>query len=215
LRRTITLAIAGALVAALLAACSHDGRTLRPPAPGATAPPIPTTTTAPAAVNPPVGSNGSSGSSSASGTLVLTSPAFADGGTIPAKFSCHGENVSPPLQWTGVPADAVELAIAVVDPDAEGGFVHWVLANVDPTATGLDEGAFPEGAVEARNDTSEFGWFGPCPPAGPAHHYVFTLYALRSHTGLEPGVGGPEALQRLAETPADTDTLTGLFASGE
>lgn len=207
-------ALAVAVAVALLAACSHDGRALRPPAPGATAPPIATTSTAPSAVNPPVGSNGSSsGSGSVSATLVLTSPAFSDGGTIPAKFSCQGENISPPLQWTGVPADAVELAIAVVDRDAAGGFVHWVLANIDPTATGLDEGAFPEGAVEARNDTSEFGWFGPCPPAGPAHHYVFTLYALRSDLGLEPGVGGPEALERLAAAPSETAMLTGLFAS--
>lgn len=207
-RSAIALGILAVL--ALAPGCSHDGRYLRPPAPGATAPTTPPTSVAStlgsSVINPPVGSNGS-----AESTLRVTSTAFADGGEIPARYSCTGDNVSPPLEWTGVPADAVELAITMIDPDAPGGFVHWVLAGLDATATGLDEGAFPEGAVEARNDTSEFGWFGPCPPKGETHHYVLTLYALRTHLGLRPGVGGPDAIAAITASPADAAILTGLF----
>jgi Raf kinase inhibitor-like YbhB/YbcL family protein len=199
-----TLALAVVLVAA--AGCGDDGRDLRPPAEGATVPTTATTTPS-AQANPPVGS------SDPSGALRLTSPAFEDGAAIPARHSCEGENVSPPLEWVGVPVSAVEVALTVTDPDA-GSFVHWVVGALDPALGGLAEGVVPPGAVEARNQTTEFGWFGPCPPAGPAHRYVFTLYALTETVGLETGVSGADAIAAIAATPGVATTLTGTYASG-
>jgi Raf kinase inhibitor-like YbhB/YbcL family protein len=195
-----------AVGAALLAGCdTDDGRTIADPPPGATAPPRPTgTTTTTAIVNPPVGSE--------EGGLVLGSPAFGAGLAIPERFACEGENVSPPLGWTGVPSGTVELALTVVDPDAPGGqFVHWVVTGLDPALLGLDEDAVPEGSIEARNGTSEFGWFGPCPPAGETHNYVFTLFALSEASGVVAGTAGEEAIRQIAATPGAAATLTGTF----
>jgi Raf kinase inhibitor-like YbhB/YbcL family protein len=106
----------------------------------------------------------------------LTSTAFAEGGTIPSRHTCDGEDISPPLQWNAPPDGTAELALVVDDPDA-GGFVHWVVVGLRPTATGLDEGLLPAGARVGRNDFGGVGYRGPCPPSGE-HRYVFTLYAL-------------------------------------
>jgi Raf kinase inhibitor-like YbhB/YbcL family protein len=113
--------------------------------------------------------------------MTLTSEAFSDGEEIPVRHGgCPpGENVSPPLAWSGVPAAAEALALVVVDPDA-GDFLHWGVFDLDPGLTGLTEGEVPDGAVEARNDAGTTGYFGPCPPE--THTYVFTLYAVSGPT---------------------------------
>lgn len=198
--------LAGVLVAAALAGCdTDDGRQLADPVPGATAPVMQSATTATTAgINPPVGS-------ADAGSLLLGSVAFAEGDPIPARFSCDGGNVSPPLAWTGVPAGTVELAITVVDVTLDVPFVHWAVAGLSPSLTGLDEGALPEGAVQARNDSSEFGWFGPCPPAGESHDYVFSLFALSAPSGVASGTGGPEAVDQIATTPGLVATLSGTY----
>lgn len=120
-------------------------------------------------------------------TLKLTSSAFPDGGAIPAKYTCDGEDISPPLAWTGVPDRALSLALIVDDPDApdpaapKARFVHWVLYNIPPDARGLPEGAnrskLPAGSQEGSNDFKKRGYGGPCPPIG-RHRYFFKLYAL-------------------------------------
>ncbi len=202
-------------VGALLAGCGDDGRELRAPPPGATAPPLPSSSTTALGFNPP------GGSQEPLGTLVLTSVAFLEGAAIPERFACTGENVSPPLSWTGVPAGTVELAITVTDLDAGGdasgpaggadGFVHWIVAGLAPGLTALDEGADPEGSVQARNDSSELGWSGPCPPAGEVHRYRFTLHALSAPSGLGAGASGADAIALLAAVPGATATLTGTY----
>jgi Raf kinase inhibitor-like YbhB/YbcL family protein len=120
-------------------------------------------------------------------TLTLTSTAFSDGAAIPTKYTCDGDETSPPLQWSGVPDRAMSLALVVDDPDApdpaapKRRFVHWVLYNIPPDARGLTEGAtrgkLPPGALEGSNDFNKRGYGGPCPPIG-RHRYFFTLYAL-------------------------------------
>ena len=120
-------------------------------------------------------------------SLAITSPAFAAGGSIPAKYTCEGADVSPPLEWTGVPAGAKSLALIVDDPDAPDPaapkrvWVHWVLYNLPPTATGLSEAvptaSLPGGVREGTNDWGKTGYGGPCPPIG-RHRYFFKLYAL-------------------------------------
>jgi len=114
----------------------------------------------------------------------LTSSAFAEGGAIPAKYTCDGKDVSPPLAWSGVPAGAKSLALIVDDPDAPDPkapkmtWVHWVLYDIPPAAGGLAEGAkAPAGAKDGVNDWGRTGYGGPCPPIG-RHRYVHKLYAL-------------------------------------
>ena len=120
-----------------------------------------------------------------SDALSISSPAFQDGGGIPSKYTCEGEDISPPLTFAGAPAGARSLALIVDDPDAPDPaapkmtWVHWVLYNLPPDATGLEEGVrrLPAGTLEGVNDWRRTGYGGPCPPIG-RHRYFFKLYAL-------------------------------------
>jgi Raf kinase inhibitor-like YbhB/YbcL family protein len=116
----------------------------------------------------------------------LTSPAFHAGAAIPRKFTCDGQDVSPPLAWSGAPDGTAALALVVDDPDARG-FVHWVALDLDGATSGkLAEGASTASGAphQGRNDFRRTGWGGPCPPSG-THRYRFTLYALDAATGLD------------------------------
>ena len=120
-----------------------------------------------------------------SDALSISSPAFQDGGGIPSKYTCEGEDISPPLTFSGAPAGARSLALIVDDPDAPDPaapkmtWVHWVLYNLPPDTTGLEEGVrrLPSGTLEGVNDWRRTGYGGPCPPIG-RHRYFFKLYAL-------------------------------------
>jgi Raf kinase inhibitor-like YbhB/YbcL family protein len=124
--------------------------------------------------------------------LTIRSSAFADGGEIPTRFTCEGDDVSPALEWSGVPAGTKSLALVVDDPDAPDPkapkmvYVHWVLYGLPPSATGLPEAvassSLPKGAREGVNDWKRTGYGGPCPPIG-RHRYFFKLYALSSELG--------------------------------
>ena len=126
-------------------------------------------------------------------TIRLWSPAFEQGGQIPRRHTCDGEDLSPPLRWDGVPEGAASLALVVDDPDApRGTWVHWVLYDLEPTLDGLAEGVpgdevLPGGARQGRNDFRRVGYGGPCPPPDGAHRYVFTLHALARRLGLAAG----------------------------
>ena len=119
--------------------------------------------------------------------MSLSSPAFAPGGEIPALFTCEGRDLSPALDWTGVPETAKSLVLIVDDPDApdpaapQRTWVHWVLYDLPPTARGLPQGvaesALPAGTRQGTNDWRRTGYGGPCPPIG-RHRYFFKLYAL-------------------------------------
>lgn len=116
--------------------------------------------------------------------MKLTSSAFENGETIPMKFTCEGDNVSPPLSWKDVPEEAETLALVVDDPDASRIFTHWVIYNLPVTTSGLDEEVslsdrLSEGLREGFNDFGNQGYGGPCPPRGnPPHRYEFKLFAL-------------------------------------
>ena len=120
-------------------------------------------------------------------TLTLRSDAFNNGGEIPSRYTCEGEDIAPALKWDGVPADARSLVLIVDDPDAPDPqapkmtWVHWVLYNIPPASTGLVEGAgngdLPAGTGEGLNDWRRTAYGGPCPPIG-RHRYFFKLYAL-------------------------------------
>lgn len=103
-------------------------------------------------------------------TMQVTSPAFADGGTLPAEYTCAGGGHAPELRWSGVPSGADSLTVVVDDPDAPGGtFTHWVIKDVDASATSI-----PRDAKLVHATT----WKPACPPPGSAHHYRFTVYAM-------------------------------------
>jgi Raf kinase inhibitor-like YbhB/YbcL family protein len=121
----------------------------------------------------------------------LTSPAFGAGAAIPRRFTCDGDDVSPPLEWSDAPDDTAAMAMIVDDPDARG-FVHWVVFDMTGSQSGgLAEGisASPDAPPQGVNDFSKVGWGGPCPPSG-THRYRFTLYALDAELGLS---GTPSA----------------------
>jgi Raf kinase inhibitor-like YbhB/YbcL family protein len=117
----------------------------------------------------------------------LASPAFPHLGSVPAVHTCEGRDVSPALQWTGVPAGARSLVLIVDDPDAPDPaaprmtWVHWLLYNIPPQTASLPEAvtrdALPPGTLEGLNDWKRTGYGGPCPPIG-RHRYFFKLYAL-------------------------------------
>lgn len=127
--------------------------------------------------------------------IKVSSPAFAAGGQIPPRYTCQGPDVSPPLRFARVPRTARELDLVMRDPDAPGGnFIHWQLTGIPPSTRVLAADQAPSGATVGRNSFGTVGYRGPCPPAGPAHHYVITVTA-RTGAAVD-GVG----------------TLTGTYA---
>ena len=120
-------------------------------------------------------------------TIQLTSSAFKEGGDIPRRHTCDGEDLSPSLSWTGIPAGTHSLALIVDDPDApRGDWVHWVLVDLPSDLEGLPEGVSGAG-TDGKNDFGRLGYGGPCPPRGTNHRYYFKLYALDQTLGLKPG----------------------------
>ncbi len=124
--------------------------------------------------------------------LKLTSTAFKEGEAIPRGYTCDGANVSPPLEWTGMPRNAKTIAIIADDPDAPAGtWTHWVLYNLAAEGLGLIENTpqtdtLKGGGVQGKNDFGKIGYGGPCPPSG-THRYFFKFYALDSELPLSPG----------------------------
>lgn len=134
-------------------------------------------------------------------SLVLTSSAFTHQGAIPGRYTCDGDDISPPLAWTGVPASAKSLVLIVDDPDAPDPkaprmiWVHWLLYNLPPATSNLAEGValkdLPKGTMHGINDWKRTGYGGPCPPIG-RHRYFHKLYALDA---MLPDLGKPTALK--------------------
>ncbi|OAI50126.1 hypothetical protein AYO37_00395 [Opitutia bacterium SCGC AG-212-L18] len=122
--------------------------------------------------------------------MELTSSAFSNGGLIPAKYTCNGENVSPPIQWSGAPDKTKSFALLMDDPDAPMGTVdHWVVFNIPASTTVFPEGItdYPEGVQLGRNYATKNSYAGPCPP-DKEHRYFLKLYALDAILDLKAGV---------------------------
>jgi Raf kinase inhibitor-like YbhB/YbcL family protein len=138
--------------------------------------------------------------------MKLSSPAFANHEEIGRKYTCEGEDVSPPLAWTGVPEAAKTLVLVVEDPDAPDPaapkriWTHWVLFDLPPDCRGLDEGAdgdgLPTGTRVGLNDWKRADWGGPCPPIG-RHRYFFRLFALDISLGPRGPIGRADVLEAL------------------
>lgn len=120
--------------------------------------------------------------------MQLLSNAFGNNQTIPTKYTCEGESVSPPLEIKDVPENTKTLALTMNDPDApSGNFVHWLVWNVDPEMTEIKEGSPLANYVTGRTSTGKTEYMPPCPHHGESHHYVFKVYALNDVLDLQNG----------------------------
>lgn len=133
-------------------------------------------------------------------SIIISSSAFENEGMIPKKYTCEGEDASPPLSWNGVPENAQSLVLIVYDPDAPmGTFYHWILYNIPPNVNSLPENIpkdpnTPYG-LQGRNDFGKIGYGGPCPPPGSKHRYYFLILALDTKLDLEPGAKAKDVLK--------------------
>lgn len=155
--------------------------------------------------------------------IPLTSSAFENEGRIPARYTCDGEDISPPLSWDDPPEGTKELAVICDDPDAAGGtLTYWVMWGISPDLPSLPE-AVPNvehppavgGAKQGKNDFGKIGYGGPCPPRGPAHQYSFQLYALDTKIDLDPGSSADDLLDATEEHVLGEGELIGLYSRGE
>ena len=146
------------------------------------------------------------------GSLRLSSSAFAAGTTIPAKYTCQGDNISPPLDISGVPDNTETLVLIVHDPDApRGDWVHWLVWNLPPSTKTIAENSMPTGTVQGTTSFDKVGYGGPCPPSG-THHYVFDLYALNNEPNLSPSTTREQLQAAMNGHIVDQAKLVGLFS---
>lgn len=149
--------------------------------------------------------------------IQLTSSAFKEGQPIPRQYTCDGVNVSPPLEWTGVPKTAKTIAIIADDPDAPAGtWVHWVLYNLPAENIGLVENLpasenLQAGGFQGKNDFEKIGYGGPCPPSG-THRYFFKVYAVDSELPLKAGATKTEVEKALEGHVVAQGQLMGKYS---
>ena len=151
--------------------------------------------------------------------LELRSSAFQPNGAIPRKHTGEGDDVSPPLSWSNLPAGTRSLALVCHDPDApllspgSYGFVHWVLYNIPASVAELPEGA--QGFTGGANNFGKPGYGGPMPPEGHGvHHYYFWLLALDKELDLEPGLSMWELFERIEPNVIGMNRLVGTYSRG-
>ncbi len=148
--------------------------------------------------------------------IKITSSAFEDGGMIPAKYTCDGADVSPPLQWDAVPEGTKSIALICDDPDAPmGTWVHWVLFNLLAEARELAENipaeeTLPNGAMQGVSDFGRIGYGGPCPPGG-THRYFFKVYALDTKVDLQAGTDKRQLLKAMEGHILEQGQLIGEY----
>ena len=134
--------------------------------------------------------------------IRITSTAFSQGEKIPSRYSCDGEDISPPLSWSKGPEGAGSYALIADDPDAPvGTWVHWVIYNIPPSSTSLPENVpktpeGPGGSIQGVNDFKRYGYGGPCPPGG-THRYFFKIYALDTMIEKKAGLSKKKLLKEM------------------
>lgn len=153
--------------------------------------------------------------------IVITTTAFEEGKPIPKKYTGDGQDTSPPLRWSGLPAGTKELALIVDDPDAPRAepWVHWVLYKLPATATSLPEGVppalrvgDPPGALQGKNSWGKVGYGGPSPPPRHGRHrYYFRLYALDAPLTLDPGADKAALLAAMSGHVVAEGQLMGTY----
>lgn len=145
----------------------------------------------------------------AGGPLTISSPAFANGASIPVQYTCKGDNIAPPLTWSA----PLGGALIVDDPDAPSGlYVHWIVTGIGFGPGSTAAGETPPGGVTLPNSAGLAAYAGPCPPSGSGvHHYRFTLYQTASNWEMPAGLGGVGAEQAIAAAANAQTQFTGTF----
>jgi Raf kinase inhibitor-like YbhB/YbcL family protein len=148
----------------------------------------------------------------ATGAMAITSPAFANGGTIPPQYTCNGAGAIPPLNFANVPQAATSMALEVTDPDAPNGtFTHWLVWNIPTNVTDFKGGdLIPDGTIQGLNGSGTSKWGSPCPPNG-VHHYVFDLYALDKTLPLTSSQGREDFEKAIKGHVVARAKLVGLY----
>lgn len=145
--------------------------------------------------------------------FTLTSSAFSEGNSIPSKYTCDGNDISPPLNWTGAPQNTKSFVLILDDPDAPGGtWDHWVVYNLSSNSSGLTENlqTLPAPAQTGKNSWGREKYNGPCPP-DREHRYYFTLYALDANLQLSKGPTKNQVEAALKNHLLDKATLMGRY----
>lgn len=148
--------------------------------------------------------------------LKISSSAFENNDTIPKKYTCDGEDISPPITWGGVTGEIKSLVLICDDPDAPmGTWVHWVVYNIPPQTEGFSEGVesidtLDSGAIQGMTDFGRVGYGGPCPPSGPVHHYHFKLYGLDKMLEAEEKINKEQLLKKMEGHIVAKGELIGL-----
>lgn len=153
-------------------------------------------------------------------SLEIRSSGFANGSSIPPRFTCDGANVSPGLQWSVPPSGTKSIALVMHDPDALVDFTHWIVFNLPPGAGSLAEGAsgqgiLPQGSAEGRNDFGRQGYGGPCPPGDKPHRYIFHIYALDIRLDLPLGVNRKQLDSAISRHILAGGEITGTYRRGK
>ena len=147
--------------------------------------------------------------------MQLKSTAFEGGGMIPVKFTCEGPNVSPPLEFIDVPAQAKSLVLMIEDPDAETKpWVHWMVFNIPPDTKGFEENSIATGAQQGLCNGNTLGYEGPCPPENE-HTYVFKLYAVDKMLNTNPIPDRKKVLEQIHGHTIDEVVLEGRYKKGK
>lgn len=142
--------------------------------------------------------------------MRISSPAFEEEGDVPVKYTCDGDDISPPLVVEDIPADAVSLVLAVDDPDAPGGtWDHWIVYDIEPRSD-IPEGVKGLG-TEGSNSWGHVGYRGPCPPGG-THRYFFQVYALDKGLGWEEGWDKTSVLEAIHDHILAEASLLGFYS---
>lgn len=144
--------------------------------------------------------------------MKIASSAFQNNQLMPAKYTCDGDNINPPLTFSDVPQGTKSLVLIVDDPDAPmGTWVHWTVWNIDPTTNEIKENSIPTGTVEGMTSFGKPGYGGPCPPAG-THHYFFKLYALNTTFSLESSSDKSQLEKAMSSHILASAELVGLYS---
>ena len=147
--------------------------------------------------------------------MQIKSEAFEDGGIIPVKFTCEGPNVSPPLEFIDIPAEAKSLVLMIEDPDAEAKpWVHWMVFNIPPDAKKFEENSIASGAQQGLCNGNTLGYEGPCPPESE-HTYVFKLYAVDKMLVSNPTPDRKKVLELIHGHIIDVAVLEGRYKKGK
>lgn len=143
--------------------------------------------------------------------MNIKSSAFEENQLIPSSYTCDGDNISPPIQFSGVSDNAQSFALIMDDPDAPGKtFTHWMVWNINPDTKEIKENEWPDDSEQGLNDGGKIGYTGPCPPSG-THHYHFKLYSLNKKLNLSPDIKKEELEREIQEILIEKSELVGIY----